>query len=564
MDFGGNVLDSAEVDLTDIASDVLPRDECVYDVGSAAKRFKSAHFCEGDFNPVTNSTTSFRVRRRVSGAQDTKMFNVDSINNTVDVGNETSTINIGEVGTTVNVAGSSYPPTAVYVNTDTSGTLNLVLSDGSVPGEVNLISAPLLAYELDNDLLIARNILAYEITCRTEFDVKRSDGAISIFRVLDDKVITSVSIVPSTIGSPNIGASNNKFTNAYFDNLITDDLTTNGSSIVIGKSILPTSSDQLSLGSASKVFNSLHTEDISCYNNLNQLFCVINGFSGQSTFHLQALNNEEKFLVTSETGRDVLQVNTVDPTVVVRGNFSQVQGTTTINGNATFTSNTTFEDDVSMVDFTCINGEFFGGIQWPLTSLNAIKTDTSGGKKRLLFNASTAGSSTYNTTWGVDWENAEAPMQNGIFMLKDSSSSGNYIGFWAGSTRGSITWNGTNLQYLTTSDRKEKEEIEDDKDDDLDKMMKIKCRQFKWKNGKNKKVKGLIAQEVQEIYPDVVAVVEADGNDDTLGISYMDLVPKIIHAMQQQEKTITKITKRMKNMQDIIKALEDRIILLEN
>lgn len=147
MDFGGdNVQVEGPVDLTDVISDVLPRDNCIYDVGSAAKRFKSAHFCEGNFKPDANSTTSFRIERKVSGSQEPKMFNVNSSGNVVDVGNDGSTINIGDVGSTVNIAGLSYPDSSTYVSDAVGGTLPLVLADGSIPGQVDLRIGSNLSY----------------------------------------------------------------------------------------------------------------------------------------------------------------------------------------------------------------------------------------------------------------------------------------------------------------------------------------------------------------------------------------------------------------------------------
>ena len=682
MDFGGNVLDSAEVDLTDIASDVLPRDECVYDVGSAAKRFKSAHFCEGDFNPVANSTTSFRIRRRVSGPQDTKMFNVDSINNTVDVGNENSTINIGETGSTVIVAGQPYSSTSTNVENGVGGTLPIVLADGVIPGSVTLRQAQTgLSYvDVGDGLLQVGGINATGNTTvsgannTSKFRVLNNSG-VEVFKVSTTAETTSCNeflvFDKQTIGGSNrtdkFKVQNNSTAAVLEVDTTLDEVRTSGTykgdsiivtgnvdadtltttqildqvgfgQVIISANLFPSNTSR-QLGSAILRWSILNTIDINASGDTE--------FAG--TVVINGLDTTDKFRVRSDLGGDVFVVNTVNGitntrttvpltadtydlgtssnrwenvyTNAVRAPTDQPSATPNLattcshhyhegrqsivndelygfsvfktgdfDENGTFADlpvfsvNTTLKDVNVFGDLNCVQTttltdltvtslstlsdvQITGAILWPSSSVAAIQTDTSASKKRILINASVAGSSTYNTTWGVDWANAEAPMQNGIFMLKDSSVSGNWIGFWAGSTRGSITWNGSNLQYLNTSDRKQKDMIVDDEDDDLDKMMKIKCRKFRWKDRMDKQVSGLIAQEVQEIYPDVVGVVEDDESEKdeiTLGISYMDLVPKLIHAMQQQEKTIRKMNRGMENMRKTIEALENRIILLEN
>jgi hypothetical protein len=73
---------------------------------------------------------------------------------------------------------------------------------------------------------------------------------------------------------------------------------------------------------------------------------------------------------------------------------------------------------------------------------------------------------------------------------------------------------------------------------ELARVMKLNPVSFDWiKSGEN--ADGLIAQEVQEIFPK--AVHEADGY---LNISYPQLVPYLIKALQEQQSEINKLKKR--------------------
>lgn len=560
MDFGGNA--SNNFDLSSINSDIIPSTDDLYSVGSDAKRFKSAHFCEGDFKPNANSTTSFRIERKVSGPQEPMMFNVNSSGNIVDVGNESSTVNIGDVGSTINIAGSSYPSTSSFVDNETSGSHGIVVVDGTVPGNSVLRGTSVAFVTVDGS--------DKQLTCAAGFNVKNSAGNLNVLTVDDNGLFVRVNIMPSLFTSPNLGDASQRFQTLYCNDINSDFLSTSGSYIYIAKSIVPSITDNYTLGTSSHRFNALHTEDIICYNNLGQSFCAINGFPNESTLHLQALNNEEKFLVKSVTNQNVFQVNTVDPGVVVRGNFSQTQGTTTINGNATFTANATFEDYVSMPGIACYDDgrvelsglvDVYGGFRFGVSQKNAILLEyVSSTVQGIILNGPTTLSGNHVCSFWIDATNAggaSVPEPNGMFMAKGTSVNGNFLTFYAdNASRGSITWNGSVVQYLTTSDRNLKKNIEDDDDDDLSKIMDIKCRKFRWKDEDDSKIKtkGLIAQEVRDVFPDVVDIVSSDEN--VLGIDYGKMTPKLVNALQQQQKMIRKMNRTIKNLEDRISVLE--------
>ena len=60
---------------------------------------------------------------------------------------------------------------------------------------------------------------------------------------------------------------------------------------------------------------------------------------------------------------------------------------------------------------------------------------------------------------------------------------------------------------------------------------------------------GLIAQEVQEVFPEIVTARE----DGTLGIRYTDLVPVLIKAMQEQQGEIDDLKARLEKLENATK-----------
>jgi hypothetical protein len=74
----------------------------------------------------------------------------------------------------------------------------------------------------------------------------------------------------------------------------------------------------------------------------------------------------------------------------------------------------------------------------------------------------------------------------------------------------------------------------------LDEVLKLRPVSYSWKSDPSSKKIGLIAQEVQKIVPEVVT----DG--DYLGMNYGELVPVLINAIQEQQKTIQALEEKLK------------------
>ncbi len=84
------------------------------------------------------------------------------------------------------------------------------------------------------------------------------------------------------------------------------------------------------------------------------------------------------------------------------------------------------------------------------------------------------------------------------------------------------------------SDARLKEDIKPLGDGVLEKVKQLNAKTYLWKGnlmGKgDKREIGLIAQEVQEVFPEVVSKV---GMDDNLGIAYQNLVPVLVEAVKE-------------------------------
>lgn len=80
-----------------------------------------------------------------------------------------------------------------------------------------------------------------------------------------------------------------------------------------------------------------------------------------------------------------------------------------------------------------------------------------------------------------------------------------------------------------------------------------------------RKVYGLIAQEVQKVIPDIVLENEGDiGENKTLGISYTELIPVLIAGMQEQQKMIQNRDEVVKDLAIKLAQLEDRLEKMED
>jgi hypothetical protein len=111
----------------------------------------------------------------------------------------------------------------------------------------------------------------------------------------------------------------------------------------------------------------------------------------------------------------------------------------------------------------------------------------------------------------------------------------------------------TNGNYTPVSDFRLKKNIQP-----MNNMLNIvmqlqpKTYQMKNENNSNSISYGLIAQEVENVLPDIVTVFKGDDGDgiqDLRMLSYTELIPVLIKAMQEQQVIIEGLSKRIESLE---------------
>jgi len=92
--------------------------------------------------------------------------------------------------------------------------------------------------------------------------------------------------------------------------------------------------------------------------------------------------------------------------------------------------------------------------------------------------------------------------------------------------------------YYYASDKNLKKDIQP-LDDALSKIQKLQGVSFEWKKTGQKNL-GVIAQEVEKVYPELVATDKATG---LKSVQYGNLVALLIEAIKEQQKQIDELKK---------------------
>ena len=130
-----------------------------------------------------------------------------------------------------------------------------------------------------------------------------------------------------------------------------------------------------------------------------------------------------------------------------------------------------------------------------------------------------------------------------------SSSAGAYRFYVSGG--GTIS--ATNTTITSLSDQRFKENIKD-LEDGLDSVMALKPRQFDWKEGKGKDIKGdrgFIAQEFETVFPDMIEewLDPAPKNEEPYKAINANLIPILVKAIQEQQTIINDLKARIETLE---------------
>ena len=98
--------------------------------------------------------------------------------------------------------------------------------------------------------------------------------------------------------------------------------------------------------------------------------------------------------------------------------------------------------------------------------------------------------------------------------------------------------------YIYTSSKILKDNIKP-LSNSLDKILSLEGVSFTWKDeNKNESSIGLIAQDVEKVFPELVS-----GDEGSMGVSYGNLVAPLIEAIKEQQKQINELEERLKNLE---------------
>ena len=218
--------------------------------------------------------------------------------------------------------------------------------------------------------------------------------------------------------------------------------------------------------------------------------------------------------------------------------FVQLTGTQTITGVKTF------------------NSMLVNGNSTVMGTLNVGSAADGGTRDLILHGYSVNKQSRLRTTNGnLHIDSAEG---HSLYLNYYYGASTNiYFGSGNGGSVGSISSGGLLrmandvVAYYSFSDKRLKTDIKST-EGNLEKILSLNPVEYTWKEGPRKGVKeiGLIAQEVEEIVPEVVRVQSRHDNETGDGIEYKQvdyehLVSTLIGAMQEQQKQIDELKSMM-------------------
>lgn len=153
------------------------------------------------------------------------------------------------------------------------------------------------------------------------------------------------------------------------------------------------------------------------------------------------------------------------------------------------------------------------------------------------------------------------PMNDGTQSLGQAANRWNTV----------FATNGT----ISTSDRREKKEIQP-LTYGLQQLMQLKPVTFRWNNNQidnNSKHLGFIAQDLQEVIPEVVVDSQWVGGEEgtsktwqkapLLGVNYAEVLPVLVKSIQEQQSIIEKQQKEIEQQKVLLESVLQRLEQLE-
>ena len=284
----------------------------------------------------------------------------------------------------------------------------------------------------------------------------------------------------------------------------------------------------------------LLTSDFSV--NLNMYSYNGGGVFGTATNHNLAFltNNSTKMVILAD-GK--IGVGTTTPSDELTVNGNQQAGDVTIRINNDDTVNaasnsrlrlTTPYNEAYIAAYTGSGGA--GYLVFANENAERMRIDSSG--NLLLGKTSgalgTAGSAFYN--YGLVESVRDGDK---VMTLNRLTSDGTIVDFRKASTTvGSISVTSSATAYNTSSDRRLKENIAD-ADDASSLIDAIQVRKFDWKTDGTHQRYGLVAQELNDVFPEAVSI--PDNEEEMQSVDYSKLVPMLVKEIQSLRNRITEL-----------------------
>jgi len=147
-----------------------------------------------------------------------------------------------------------------------------------------------------------------------------------------------------------------------------------------------------------------------------------------------------------------------------------------------------------------------------------------------------------------------------LLRLNRTTSTGNMVQFWYnGGEKGTITTNGSNVAYNTSSDYRLKENVVTDWDATT-RLKQLKPSRFNFIADADTTVDGFLAHEVSSIVPEAITgekdAVDLDGNIQPQAIDQSKLVPLLTKALQEAVAKIETLETAKTDLEARITALE--------
>ncbi len=123
------------------------------------------------------------------------------------------------------------------------------------------------------------------------------------------------------------------------------------------------------------------------------------------------------------------------------------------------------------------------------------------------------------------------------------------------------SWNSNSGAYVQASDRRVKKDITALENGTLNKVMQLNPVSYLMKDQTDtKRNLGLISQDVQELFPSITHYVK---ESDVLALSYTELIPILIKALQEQQNIIDGQNTKIDTFENYLSTLSKRLENLE-